>query len=83
MYNFTITRIFPVLSTGPILCLKISLLLDLAGLKKKKKNQSHYCWNIFYYHKYCNLKVLGCGDEVPQTIYDWDLQCSLPKLLVC
>lgn len=37
MYNFTITRIFPVLSTGPILCLKISLLLDLAGLKKKKK----------------------------------------------
>lgn len=39
MYNFTITRIFPVLSTGPILCLKISLLLDLAGLKKKKKKK--------------------------------------------
>lgn len=40
MYNFTITRIFPVLSTGPILCLKISLLLDLAGLKKKKKKKT-------------------------------------------
>lgn len=40
MYNFTITRIFPVLSTGPILCLKISLLLDLAGLKKKKKTKA-------------------------------------------